>query len=52
MARLLGEVSPPDQVLDDVLVVSGGRLDLLASAARLAPEDSRDLRLHADAVRG
>lgn len=33
-----GEVSPPDQVVDDILTVSEGRLDLLAHAARLAVE--------------
>ena len=47
-----GEVSPPDQVVEDMLVVSGGRIELLASAARLAVEDFRGLRLNADAVRG
>ena len=46
-----GEVSPPNQVVDDLLTVSHGRLDLLASAARLAVEDFRDLRTQAEALR-
>ena len=44
-----GEVSPSDLVVEDILVVSMGRLDRLASAARLAVEDYRDLRLQAEA---
>lgn len=47
-----GEVAPPDGVVDDLLTVSRGRLDLLSSAARLAVEDARDLRIQAEAVRG
>ena len=46
------EVTPPEQVVDDLLMVSRGRLDLLASAARLALEDYRDLRMQAEALRG
>ena len=46
-----GEVNPPDEVVEDMFAVSKGRLDLLASAARLAVEDRRDLRLQADAIR-
>ncbi len=46
-----GEVCPPDAVVEDILTVSEGRLDLLASAARLAVEDFRDLRLQADDLR-
>lgn len=44
-----GEVSPPTQVVDDILTVSEGRLDLLAQAVRLAVEDFRDLRMQAEA---
>ena len=47
-----GEVTPPDQVVHDLLTVSQGRLDLLASAARLAVEDFRDLRIQAEALYG
>ena len=45
-----GEVSPPDQVVNDILTVSEGRLDLLSRAARLAVEDFRDLRMQAQAM--
>ena len=43
------EISPPDQVVDDILAVSRGRLDLLAQAARLSVEDCRDLRMQVEA---
>lgn len=46
------EITPPDDVIDDVLLVSRGTLLGLVSAARLAVTDSRDLRLAADALRG
>lgn len=46
-----GEVSPPEDVIEDILAVSEARLDLLVSAARLAVMDYRDLRCNADAVR-
>jgi hypothetical protein len=46
-----GEVSPPEQVVDNILLVSEGRLDLLAHAARLAVEDFRDLQMQAEALR-
>ena len=47
-----GEVSPPGEVVSDILTVSQGRLDLLARAARLAVEDYRDLRMQADGING
>lgn len=47
-----GEVSPPDGVIADILTVAQGRLENLAHAARLAVEDSRDLRLQAQAISG
>lgn len=47
-----GVVSPPESVVEDILTVSQGRLDWLASAARLAIEDSRDLRMNALNLRG
>jgi hypothetical protein len=47
-----GEVTPPDQVLDDIFVVADGTLAGLVRAARLAVEDFRDLRLAADRRRG
>ena len=46
-----GDVSPPDGVVDDIFVCSEGRLADLVRAARLAVEDSRDLRLWADRFR-
>jgi hypothetical protein len=47
-----GEVTPPDQVIDDLFVVAQGSVAGLIRAARLAVEDSRDLRLQADDIRG
>ena len=46
-----GEITPPDEVIDDILVVAGGDLASLVRAARLAVEDWRDLRVAADRVR-
>ena len=43
-----GEVTPPDGVIDDILVCSGGQLAGLAHAALLAVEDFRDLQLAAE----
>jgi len=45
------EITPPESVIDDILVCSRGELAGLVQAARLAVEDCRDLRLAADAVR-
>lgn len=45
-----GVVSPPNDVVSDILKVSEGRLNLLSRAARLAVEDYRDLRLQAEAI--
>lgn len=46
-----GEVSPPDRVVDDMLTVSGARIDGLVKAALLAVTDWRDLRLAAESLR-
>ena len=46
------EISPSEEVVDDMLVVSGGTLDGLIRAARLALTDWRDLRVSADEIRG
>ena len=46
-----GESSPPDQVVEDLWVVSGGDLARLVAAAHLAVIDSRDLRVSADGLR-
>jgi hypothetical protein len=45
-----GEVSPPEEVVDDVLLCSGGTLDGLVTAAHLAVVDARDLRVWALSV--
>jgi hypothetical protein len=46
-----GEVTPPEQVVDDVLLLSEGNLRLLIRWARLAVTDWRDVRVEADKVR-
>lgn len=46
-----GESSPPDEVIEDIWVVSDGDLGRLVAAAHLAVTDFRDLRLNADARR-
>ena len=46
-----GDITPSEDVIDDMLVVSGGSLDKLIQAARLAVTDWRDLKVAADAVR-
>lgn len=47
-----GEVTPPDDVIADILTVAQGRLDGLAHAARLAVQDFRDLRMQAEGISG
>jgi hypothetical protein len=47
-----GEISPPETIIDDILLCSDGNLVKLISAAKLAVEDSRDLMLWAADVRG
>lgn len=46
-----GDITPPAEVVDDVWRVAEGDLGRLASAARLAVTDRRDLRVAADRVR-
>jgi uncharacterized tellurite resistance protein B-like protein len=46
-----GEVTPPEEIVDDVLVCSGATLDGLIAAAHQAVIDSRDLSLWASDVR-
>ena len=46
-----GESSPPDQVIEDVWVVSNGDLAKFVAAAHLAVVDYRDLRMSADDMR-
>ena len=47
-----GEVTPSDEVIEDMLVCSHGRLDDLVRAAHLALTDWRDLRMQAADERG
>ena len=46
-----GEVSPPDAVIEDIWIVSGGDLRELVRATHLAVTDYRDLRVAADQLR-
>ncbi len=46
-----GEVTPPEAVVSDIVACGQGDLETVVRAARLAVEDSRDLRLWADEVR-
>ena len=43
-----GQVTPSDQIVEDLLVVSDGHIGGLVAAARLAVTDWRDLRVAAD----
>jgi hypothetical protein len=46
-----GEVTPPESIIDDILLCSGGDLGTLVRAAKLAVEDSRDLMVWASDLR-
>jgi hypothetical protein len=46
-----GERTPPDAVVEDMLVVSDGTLEGFVAAAHLAVTDWRDLRVAADGRR-
>jgi hypothetical protein len=46
-----GQVTPSENVVDDVLLCSGGTLDGLITAAHLAVVDSRDLSMWASVIR-
>lgn len=46
-----GESTPPEQVIDDILLLSRGDLSRLISSARLAVVDWRDARVAADELR-
>ena len=46
------DISPVEDTIDDVLLLSGGSMDKLVSAARLAVTDWRDLKVAAAALRG
>ena len=42
------EITPPEDIIDDMLLLSEGRLDRLIEAARLAVIDWRDLKVAAE----
>ena len=46
-----GEVTPSEDVINDILVLSEGNLRLLIRWARLAVTDWRDVRVEADRLR-
>lgn len=46
-----GDITPPEEVIDDILLLSHGNLRLLIRWARLAVADWRDVRLAADGAR-
>lgn len=46
-----GDITPPEEVIDDILLLSNGNLRLLIRWARLAVADWRDVRLAADGAR-
>ena len=46
-----GSVTPPEEVIDDVLLCSEGTLPGLIGAAQLAVVDRRDLSVRASALR-
>ena len=46
-----GEVTPPEEIIDDMLLLSDGSVEGLIVAARLAVTDWRDLKVAADARR-
>jgi hypothetical protein len=45
-----GEISPGEEIVDDILVVSQGTLDGLIGTTRLAVTDWRDLKIAADEI--
>lgn len=46
-----GEISPPEDLIDDLLLLSEGSLDRLVEFARLAIVDWRDVKVMADGKR-
>ena len=47
-----GEVTPSDDIIDDMLLLSEGTIEQLIQAAKLAVTDWRDLKLAADRLLG
>jgi hypothetical protein len=46
-----GEITPSEQIIDDILLCSGGDIAKLIRVARLAVTDWRDLTLLAEQLR-
>jgi len=47
-----GDVTPPEEIIDDMLLLSDGSIEGLIVAARLGVTDWRDLKVAADARPG
>jgi hypothetical protein len=47
-----GDVTPPDDVIDDILELSEGNIEQLITSALLAVTDWRDLKVAASELRG
>ena len=47
-----GDISPPEDIVDDLLLLSEGSMDKLAAAAKLATTDWRDVKIAASTARG
>ena len=47
-----GEITPSEEIVDDVLLLSEGSIDLLIHAVRLAVTDWRDVKVNAARLRG
>jgi hypothetical protein len=45
-----GEITPPDEVILNILICSEGNLEVMVRAAKLAVLDCRDLQLWAERV--
>jgi hypothetical protein len=45
------EITPPEEIIDEILLSSRGDLLLLVQAARVAVQDWRDLKVWAQAIR-
>ena len=46
-----GEVTPSEDIIDDILLLSHGNINQLIQATRLAVTDWRDLKVAADELR-
>jgi hypothetical protein len=46
-----GDITPPEEIIDDILLLSDGSIEGLIVAARLGVADWRDLRVAANARR-